>query len=75
MRDEIGLSNRRGTIGLSTRGRNTGDAQLYINLVDNPRLDEDYTIFARVFAADLPVVDDIKEGDEIVRMSTTTACR
>jgi cyclophilin family peptidyl-prolyl cis-trans isomerase/HEAT repeat protein len=74
MRDEIALSNRRGTVGLSTRGRNTGDAQFYINLVDNPRLDDDYTIFAKVFAADLPVVDDIEEGDEIVRMSTT-ACR
>ena len=39
MRDEIQRTNDRGTVGLSTRGRNTGDAQFYINLVDNPRLD------------------------------------
>ncbi|MEO6866289.1 MAG: peptidylprolyl isomerase, partial [Gemmatimonadaceae bacterium] len=35
MRDEVGGENRRGTIGISTRGRDTGDGQLYINLVDN----------------------------------------
>jgi len=47
-RDEIGVPNRRGFVGLSTRGRDTGDAQFYVNLVDNYRLDEDYTVFAEV---------------------------
>ena len=42
--------NRRGTVGLSTRGRDTGDAQFFINLVDNPRLDFDYTVFGQVDA-------------------------
>ena len=42
MRDEIShASNTRGSVGLSTRGRNTGDGQFYVNLVDNPRLDLD----------------------------------
>ena len=36
---------------LSTRGRNTGDAQFFVNLVDNTRLDYDYTVFAKVFAS------------------------
>jgi cyclophilin family peptidyl-prolyl cis-trans isomerase len=63
MRDEIGRSNLRGTVGLSTRGRNTADAQFYINMVDNPRLDADYTVFASVMPADMPVVDRIQEGD------------
>jgi cyclophilin family peptidyl-prolyl cis-trans isomerase len=63
MRDEIGAWNVRGTVGLSTRGRNTADAQFFINLVDNPRLDPDYTIFASVLAADMAVVDRIQEGD------------
>lgn len=63
MRDEIGRSNRRGTVGLSTRGRNTADAQFYINMVDNPRLDVDYTVFASVMPADMDVVDRIQEGD------------
>jgi cyclophilin family peptidyl-prolyl cis-trans isomerase len=63
MRDEVSASNVRGTVGLSTRGRNTGDGQFYINLVDNRRLDADYTVFANVIAADMPIVDRIEEGD------------
>jgi cyclophilin family peptidyl-prolyl cis-trans isomerase len=63
MRDEVGGSNVRGTVGLSTRGRNTGDAQFFVNLVDNPRLDYDYTVFASVFADGMEVVDRIQEGD------------
>jgi cyclophilin family peptidyl-prolyl cis-trans isomerase len=74
MRDEIHRTNDRGTVGLSTRGRNTGDAQFYINLVDNPRLDGDYTIFASVFLPDIAVVDEIQEGDEIERIGITS-CR
>jgi cyclophilin family peptidyl-prolyl cis-trans isomerase/HEAT repeat protein len=61
-RDELGLSyNWRGTIGLSTRGRDTGDGQLYFNLIDNVRLDHDYTIWGRVTAG-MPVVDALLEG-------------
>src|SRR5260221_10337728 len=49
MRDEISAfsANVRGSVGLSTRGRNTADSQFFVNLVDNPRLDHDYTVFAR----------------------------
>ena len=36
------------TVGLSTRGRDTGDMQFFVNLIDNTRLDGDYTVFARV---------------------------
>jgi len=68
MRDEIGAANTRGTVGLSTRGRNTADAQFFINLVDNRRLDGDYTVFASVPPADMPVVDRIQEGD-VMRLS------
>jgi cyclophilin family peptidyl-prolyl cis-trans isomerase/HEAT repeat protein len=64
MRDEIAETNRRGTVGLSTRGRNTADAQFFINLVNNARLDYDYTIFARVFDG-MDAVDAIEEGEEI----------
>jgi len=71
MRDEIAGRNSRGTVGLSTRGRNTADAQIYINLVDNARLDQDYTVFASVFAADLPVVDAIEEGDVMTKITPT----
>jgi cyclophilin family peptidyl-prolyl cis-trans isomerase/HEAT repeat protein len=74
MRDEITLPNVRGSVGLSTRGRNTGDGQFYVNLVDNPRLDADYTIFGQVLAADMDVVDAIEEGDEIAGMKLVS-CR
>ena len=65
MRDEIvpSQSHVRGTVGLSTRGRNTADAQFFVNLVDNPRLDLDYTIFATV--RDMGIVDKIEEGAEM----------
>ena len=42
------VSHARGTLGMSTRGRDTGDAQVFINLVDNSRLDYDYTVWGRV---------------------------
>ena len=68
MRDEISTaSHERGTVGVSTRGRDTGDAQFFINLVDNPRLDFEYTIFGD--ASPLDVVDDLVEGDAIASIS------
>ena len=68
LRDELGLrTHARGTLGISTRGRDTGDAQLFINLVDNPRLDHNYTVFAEVTAG-MDVVDSILEGDVIDRV-------
>jgi cyclophilin family peptidyl-prolyl cis-trans isomerase/HEAT repeat protein len=65
MRDEIGLDPHvRGAVSISTRGRDTGDAQVWFNLVDNPRLDHDYTVFGRVVAG-ADVLDRILECDVI----------
>jgi cyclophilin family peptidyl-prolyl cis-trans isomerase/HEAT repeat protein len=65
LRDELDLAHHlRGTLGISTRGRDTGDSQWFINMVDNFRLDHDYTVFARVIRG-MAVVDDIIEGDVI----------
>lgn len=66
MRDEVGL-HRRGTVGISTRGRDTGDAQFFVNLVDSPRLDHQYTVFGTVVSG-MDVVDRILEGDVIERV-------
>ena len=69
-RDEVGIDgNWRGTVGLSTRGRDTGDAQIYINLIDNIRLDHDYTVYGEVVSG-MDVVDRLLEGAVIeeVRM-------
>ena len=49
MRDELGLAHHdRGAVGISTRGRDTGDAQIFFDLIAQPRLDHDYTVFANV---------------------------
>ncbi len=66
-RDEVGLPvHWRGTVGISTRGRDTGDAQIFVNLVDNVRLNHDYTIVGRVVEG-MEVVDAVLEGHAIDR--------
>lgn len=65
-RDEVGASHWRGTVGVSTRGRDTGDGQIFINLVDNVRLDHDYTVFG-VVSEGMDVVDTLLEGAVIER--------
>ena len=68
MRDEVGSwPHVRGAVGISTRGRDTGDAQIFIDTVDNPRLDHDYTVFAQVLNG-IEVVDRILEGDVIEKI-------
>jgi cyclophilin family peptidyl-prolyl cis-trans isomerase len=78
MRDEVGARNVRGSFGVSTRGRDTGDGQLYINLVHNMRLDHDYTVFAHTVRG-LDVMDRIQEGDVIdsvvIRQRVSPAAR
>lgn len=68
MRDEVdSKSHERGTLGISTRGRDTGDAQIFVNLVDNLRLDFGYTVWGRVVKG-LEVVDGVMEGDQMERV-------
>ena len=73
LRDEVGLrSHRRGAVGISTRGRNTGDAQFFVDLVDLPRLDHDYTVFAEIVSG-METVDGLLEGDMMERVEIVTA--
>jgi cyclophilin family peptidyl-prolyl cis-trans isomerase len=67
-RDELGVSNARGTVGLSTRGRDTGDGQIYINTVDNIWLDHDYTVMATIVSG-LEAFDRMQEGARIRRVT------
>jgi cyclophilin family peptidyl-prolyl cis-trans isomerase len=66
-RDEVGGNHRRGTIGISTRGRDTGDGQIFINLVDNLNLDHEYTVIGEVTTG-LELLDRILEGAIIARI-------
>jgi cyclophilin family peptidyl-prolyl cis-trans isomerase len=72
LRDEVGLrAHRRGAVGISTRGRDTGDAQFFVDLVDIPRLDHEYTVFAEV-ADGMSTVDRILEGDIMQKVEVIT---
>lgn len=69
LRDELGnLHHTRGTVGMSTRGHDTGDAQWFINLKDNLRLDSDYTVFGDVIEG-IDVVDGVLEGDIVASIT------
>ena len=68
LRDELGtVPHVRGTVGMSTRGHDTGDAQWFVNLKDNLRLNKDYTVFGEIVDG-IDVVDGILEGDVIQRI-------
>lgn len=64
MRDEIGAHHTRGAVGISTRGRDTGDLQIFVDHVDVPRLDHEYTVFARVTSG-MQHVDRMLEGAQM----------
>ena len=67
-RDELGqVPHVRGTVGMSTRGHDTGDGQWFINLRDNQRLGRDYSVFGEVVEG-MDVVDGVLEGDVIARI-------
>ncbi len=67
-RDELStLPHARGTVGMSTRGHDSGDGQWFVNLRDNLRLGRDYTVFGEAVEG-IDVVDGILEGDVIARM-------
>jgi cyclophilin family peptidyl-prolyl cis-trans isomerase/Zn-dependent M28 family amino/carboxypeptidase len=70
MRDEVGPQgvHVRGAVGISTRGGDTGDGQIFIDLVDLPRLDRDYTVFGYVTIG-IELVDRLLEGAKIKGVS------
>ncbi|HXG71056.1 MAG TPA: peptidylprolyl isomerase, partial [Gemmatimonadaceae bacterium] len=69
LRDEVSTrTHGAGTMGISTRGRDTGDAQIFLNLVDNPRLDFEYTVFGNVERRSLDRMRDVVEGDIITNV-------
>jgi cyclophilin family peptidyl-prolyl cis-trans isomerase len=73
LRDELGnVPHVRGTLGMSTRGHDTGDAQWFVNLKDNLRLVRDYTVFGEVVEG-IDVVDGILEGDRIATVQEVRA--
>lgn len=69
MRDETGLERHaRGAVGISTRGYDTGDTQIFFDLIDVPRLNHDYTVFAHVKSG-MEHVDAMLEGAQVARVT------
>jgi cyclophilin family peptidyl-prolyl cis-trans isomerase len=50
---------------MSSRGVDTGDGQIFVDLVDLPSLDRDYTVFAYVVGG-MDLIDQLLEGDRIL---------
>lgn len=72
LRDELGtVPHVRGTVGMSTRGHDTGDAQWFVNLKDNVSLGPDYTIFGEIVEG-IEVADGVLEGDVIERIEVVS---
>ena len=69
-RDELGVSNVRGAVGLSTRGRDTADGQIYVNTVDNVWLDHEYTVMATITSG-LAAFDRMQEGARIRKVTVS----
>ncbi len=77
MRDELGRAHHAdGAVGISTRGRDTGDAQIFFDLIPQPRLDHDYTVFANVYSpptgdcsGSRDAMDRLLDGAKILRVT------
>ena len=55
------------TVAIASNGRDTGNGRFFIDLVDNPRFDHEYTVFAQVLNG-IDTIDRILEGDVIERI-------
>jgi peptidyl-prolyl cis-trans isomerase B (cyclophilin B) len=70
MRDEVGPQawHVRGAVGMSSRGTDAGDGQIFVDLVDLPRFDRDYTVFAYVTKG-IEFVDNLLDGARILNIT------
>ena len=63
----------RGAVGMALSGKDTGGSQWFVTHSPQPHLDGGYTVFGRVNASDMKVVDNIVRGDKILRVSIVDA--
>jgi cyclophilin family peptidyl-prolyl cis-trans isomerase len=70
MRDEVRPQawHVRGAVGMSSRGADQGDGQIFIDLVDLPRLDRGYTVFAYVTKG-MELIEAMLDGAKIISVS------
>ena len=56
----------RGAVGMALSGKDTGGSQWFVTHAAQPHLDGGYTVFGKVNADDMKVVDNIVRGDKIL---------
>ena len=73
MDDEVGLlPHQRGAMGISNRAHDTGDAQLFVDLNENDRLNHAYTVWGQVVRG-MPVADSVMEADIMKKVEIVPA--
>jgi cyclophilin family peptidyl-prolyl cis-trans isomerase/HEAT repeat protein len=77
LRDEVGsIKHDLGTVSMTNHGRDTGNAQFFVDLARNPEWDDEYTVFAQVSGCtrgflDVPLVNclsSLLEGTRITKV-------
>lgn len=63
------LAYGRGMVGMALSGKDTGGSQWFVTHSPQPHLDGGYTIFGRIDAAGMAVVDRIVRGDRILKIT------
>ncbi len=67
IRDEINeIPYERGTVGMALSGKDTGGSQWFVTHSPQPHLDGGYTVFGRVNAEGMKIVDNLVRGDKIL---------
>ncbi|MBK6939159.1 MAG: HEAT repeat domain-containing protein [Planctomycetes bacterium] len=65
LRDELNAERyERGTVGMPNAGADTGGCQIFVTFRPQPRLDDRYTIFARVVSG-MDVFESLDVGDRV----------
>lgn len=56
----------RGALGMALSGKDTGGSQWFVTHSPQPHLDGGYTVFGRVNASGMKIVDNLARGDKIL---------
>ncbi len=71
MRDEFSAAKHNfGTVGLATRGTDTGDSQLFFNTQNNHNLDNNYTVLGEIVTG-AEIIGNFNSDDRIIKATVS----